>query len=217
MEDVSKNEGRTVLFVSHNIQAIKKLCSKGVYLSKGIVAFNGTMKDTVEQYLKKEVDAGSDGRIDVSLSTYYTGQAKFVKSNIENNGKVVSLGQKIIITCEIECQENIEDVFLDVRVNSIDIAEITHSSHLYENDSKALVNLKKGANKIKIEIDNLFQPGNYDLTFGIHELRGKTLDYVENINPFEVLNISEENSDFIFPSGWEIGKVRINSTWEFYE
>jgi len=50
MENIG-NEGRTVLFVSHNITAIKTLCSTGIYLCKGQVAFNGPVEDAVDQYL----------------------------------------------------------------------------------------------------------------------------------------------------------------------
>ncbi len=50
MEDVGK-EGRTVLFVSHNIAAINRLCSKCVYLEHGVVANIGTTSVVVESYL----------------------------------------------------------------------------------------------------------------------------------------------------------------------
>ncbi len=51
MEDVSKNEGRTVLFVSHNIASIKSLCNKGFLLESGVKKFAGTMNETIHQYL----------------------------------------------------------------------------------------------------------------------------------------------------------------------
>jgi lipopolysaccharide transport system ATP-binding protein len=50
MEEVSKNEGRTVLFVSHNLTAIRNLCNKGIFLAEGQVAFYGTINQTIEQY-----------------------------------------------------------------------------------------------------------------------------------------------------------------------
>lgn len=56
MEDVSKNMGRTVLFVSHNITAIQSLCNKGILLQKGNLIYNGEMNDVVDSYLEKHVD-----------------------------------------------------------------------------------------------------------------------------------------------------------------
>ncbi len=52
MEDVSKNEGRTVLFVSHNMGYIKKLCNKGVLLKKGQVHMVGDINHSVAEYLR---------------------------------------------------------------------------------------------------------------------------------------------------------------------
>lgn len=56
MQDVSRGEGRTVLFVSHNMASIKKLCDRGVLLENGQVSFNGGIDDTIAQYLKKNTD-----------------------------------------------------------------------------------------------------------------------------------------------------------------
>jgi lipopolysaccharide transport system ATP-binding protein len=50
MQDVSKNEGRTVLFVSHNIAAINKLCTVGILMGKGQLLFQGPIKDTLNEY-----------------------------------------------------------------------------------------------------------------------------------------------------------------------
>ena len=51
MKDVSQGEGRTVLFVSHNMGSIRQLCTSGVLLDKGNVVFRGTADDTVDYYL----------------------------------------------------------------------------------------------------------------------------------------------------------------------
>lgn len=54
MQDVSKGEGRTVLFVSHNMAAIRSLCTHGVMLKNGMVDFIGSIPDTLNHYLKNE-------------------------------------------------------------------------------------------------------------------------------------------------------------------
>ena len=53
MQDVSKGEGRTVLFVSHNMAAVKSLCQKGLVLQNGMVAFSGSIDDSLKVYLKE--------------------------------------------------------------------------------------------------------------------------------------------------------------------
>ena len=56
MKDVSKGEGRTVLFVSHNMAAVKSLCRKGVILQNGQLLDIGDVDSIVTRYLKGEGD-----------------------------------------------------------------------------------------------------------------------------------------------------------------
>src|SRR6201999_1868145 len=56
MSEVSKGEGRTVLFVSHNMAAISQLCNKGILLHKGKVRTDGKMDDVLESYTFLEKD-----------------------------------------------------------------------------------------------------------------------------------------------------------------
>ncbi|WP_067148948.1 ABC transporter ATP-binding protein [Pseudotamlana agarivorans] len=54
MQDISKGEGRTVLFVSHNMAAVKNLCSRALLLENGIITFNGNVDNCIDQYLSAE-------------------------------------------------------------------------------------------------------------------------------------------------------------------
>ena len=51
MKDVSQGQGRTVLFVSHNMASVKALCKTGVLLENGMMKYTGTIKDTVDYYI----------------------------------------------------------------------------------------------------------------------------------------------------------------------
>jgi lipopolysaccharide transport system ATP-binding protein len=50
MQDLSTGEGRTVLFVSHNMTAVRNLCNYGAMIEKGKVIFNGDINDCIEKY-----------------------------------------------------------------------------------------------------------------------------------------------------------------------
>ncbi|MBQ9232307.1 MAG: ABC transporter ATP-binding protein [Prevotella sp.] len=62
MQDVSKGEGRTVLFVSHNMAAVRSLCTRGIMLKNGMVDFIGDIPDTLDHYLKNS-DMKQESRI----------------------------------------------------------------------------------------------------------------------------------------------------------
>lgn len=74
MQDVSKGQGRTVLFVSHNMAAVRSLCSRGIMLKNGTVDYIGTIPDTLDHYLKND-----DGKQDELIIN----NIKWKKNNIE--------------------------------------------------------------------------------------------------------------------------------------
>ena len=58
MQDVSRGGGRTVLFVSHNMASVRLLCSRGVVLENGQVAFDGGVNDAISYYIKDDKNRG---------------------------------------------------------------------------------------------------------------------------------------------------------------
>jgi lipopolysaccharide transport system ATP-binding protein len=61
MKDVSVNEGRTVLFVSHNMAAVKSLCTKSLYIENGNIIFHGTTEEGVSNYLSTARNQNNEG------------------------------------------------------------------------------------------------------------------------------------------------------------
>ncbi|MBL0049376.1 MAG: ABC transporter ATP-binding protein [Bacteroidetes bacterium] len=58
MEDVSRNEGRTLLFVSHNLASVAHLCSKGILLNAGEIAFTGLSQAAIDTYSRLSQNSG---------------------------------------------------------------------------------------------------------------------------------------------------------------
>ena len=82
MQDVAHGEGRTVLFVSHNMAAVRSLCTRGVVLKNGLVDFMGTVPDSLAHYLKNEDEI----RKDLILSNVKWTKHSLKVTNIEING-----------------------------------------------------------------------------------------------------------------------------------
>ena len=57
MKEISHGEGRTVLFVSHNMTSVRSLCKSGIVLENGSVSFSGTADEAVARYLSINQDA----------------------------------------------------------------------------------------------------------------------------------------------------------------
>ena len=80
MQDANNQEGRTILFVSHNMESIKKLCSKCILLSGGKIIFKGETDEVINRYL------GSTSE----LINKYSGQFNWEK-NVAPGNEVVKL------------------------------------------------------------------------------------------------------------------------------
>lgn len=90
MQDISRGEGRTVLFVSHNMAAVKSLCTRGVVLEHGKVVFEGGIDESVDFYLSRE-DIFKDEHL---MDNGYFDLTKHTNKKDKNSG---------IISTEIFC------------------------------------------------------------------------------------------------------------------
>jgi lipopolysaccharide transport system ATP-binding protein len=113
MGDVAQNEGRTVLYVSHNMATIRKLCTRCVVLNKGKLIYDGDVETAIEYYLgavKEELPAYHDFR-QVKRAGIEKGNKIFLNS-MEMTGReraVFTTEEIMEFTVEWEARENIEN------------------------------------------------------------------------------------------------------------
>ena len=83
MQDISKGEGRTVLFVSHNMPSIRNLCKSGILLSSGRISSFGKIDAVIDYYLNSNyLSTGDCGSILISEKnriTQYSRELEFIK------------------------------------------------------------------------------------------------------------------------------------------
>jgi lipopolysaccharide transport system ATP-binding protein len=109
MQDVSQGEGRTILFVSHNMATMQKLCKHGLLLENGTVSFSGTMNDTIENYISfSGIKYGV-----VEFPPRYDLKAYIVKVEIEDNVGTITnelpVGRKWTIKVYYKINESIKN------------------------------------------------------------------------------------------------------------
>ncbi|MCL4112435.1 UNVERIFIED_CONTAM: hypothetical protein GTU68_046961 [Idotea baltica] len=80
MQDISKGEGRTVLFVSHNMDSVRKLCTRGILLEHGKVSFEGEINKVVDHYLNNEKSEDSKN---LEIVKERSGNGKLIATKIE--------------------------------------------------------------------------------------------------------------------------------------
>lgn len=108
MQDVSSGEGRTVLFVSHNMASIKELCSTSVLLRNGFVETIGETNSVVRQYLENPISILSENDLLNDLkSRRGNGEVRF--TNITINGGEIYQDPECVVTIELTAKA-IKDV-----------------------------------------------------------------------------------------------------------
>lgn len=81
MEEVAGREGRTVLFVSHDMAAVKKLCTRAILLEAGKITVEGTPTEVVDYYLKNA--SGVELNTNSLSSSGRKGSGKFIITNLQ--------------------------------------------------------------------------------------------------------------------------------------
>lgn len=89
MKNVNEKDGRTVLFVSHNMAAVKQLCGKGIVLQNGILVFEGTQNEAVNFYQNSHQTGSSYAYGGLSGLTFGNEFFKLLKLNITTDKDVM--------------------------------------------------------------------------------------------------------------------------------
>lgn len=93
MRDISKGEGRTVLFVSHNMAAVKNLCTRGIVLEYGKVTFTGDIDEAIDKYLINE----KSDEILINPNTYYGENCMILNTRIVNQTSLITNGMDLML------------------------------------------------------------------------------------------------------------------------
>jgi lipopolysaccharide transport system ATP-binding protein len=153
MQDVSKGEGRTVLFVSHNMQAVQQLCKTGIVLRNGRYEFQGTASDAVSLYLKDESIKAESNPIFFPLNEDKPFQVLSARL-VDNPGNLCNqfeCDDNVII--ELECKSNqaLPNLYGVITITKDDGAKIIETDSQDYHINK-LNNLAKGVYTFKLQV-----------------------------------------------------------------
>ncbi len=204
MKDVA-SEGRTVLFVSHNIVSIKSLCDRVIVLDKGEVVFRGGVDEAVSYYLnsaKESIaiplcdreDRQGNGKIKIT-DCYFIDDA-----GMKSKELISGLSGKLILEYEKSGQLNPQDLF--VGVNFFDENDIVQT--VIANDELG-VKFDEIDNKgfFTIEFEKLaFRAGRYHYSLFISEKLNNSAEHVK-------LDVIQNAGEFLVAQGdfWGVGNV----------
>jgi len=217
MQDISNTDGRTVLFVSHNMSAVKSLCTRGVVLESGNVVFEGDVDSSVTHYAQlcveqlkvSNVHVSKGGRLNVVDIEVFKGKEKI------NSNETVFLGEKIVVKLKLKIMDILDDLSI-----SLDILNDKYEliSHLINEDSGLYIKRVVNNDYLEIIISTdklLMTPGIYSVNLWIGLGHLETLYEVKNFFNFiiEQSNYTKrtkalpKHSKFYLDSRWLLKKI----------
>lgn len=120
MEDISKGEGRTVLFVSHNMASMQNLCGNGLLLENGLITFSGQIDDVVDYYIREQIKNNKDKGFtlvnDSNRRFNTTKQLEFVSIKRETNYQIAA-DEPLELSIAIKNNDNIKEARLIGMIN----------------------------------------------------------------------------------------------------
>jgi homopolymeric O-antigen transport system ATP-binding protein len=215
MQEAS-HQGRTIVFVSHDMLNVQRLCTRAYAIDKGRIVATGTPAEVVTEYLRRAGPEQSDGVAVISDDTARegTGEAMLRRATMtDNEGTRISsvrLGQSFRLSLVFEAMRDLDDYVVEVGISIPDGQRVATMQNV--DQPRPPLSLTAGLNEIELEVAVALLPGEYTLEIGIHDARGVTSDYVPGAFRFTALNVPVEGQES-WRWGTVRGYVRPDSSW----
>ena len=191
MQDISKGEGRTVLFVSHNMAAVKSLCTRGIVLENGKIKFNGDIDEALDVYSNN--GNSTDHTVVFDSDTKRTGSRniEFIAVEIRDQNQKLnhefSIGDDLIIKFKLQNNTNEAKSEVGIQIRSSDEMPIFH---IMGRDSNfELTHVEKQEEYVVSIKDIRLFPGMYTISFTSNTTTGHQIfDCIENALSFQIID-----------------------------
>jgi lipopolysaccharide transport system ATP-binding protein len=207
MQDISHGDGRTVLFVSHNMDAMLNLCHKGIFLENGQIKHVSNIQDPVNYYLGLERIEGSY-HCKESSKPIYISDVEFIGTK-ENRSGLFSFDKSIRLKITIKRREifNIDkNCILGVALlsqNGTKLFTVEKILHEYIDGMQHVFNVTFP--------NKLISPGKYKFLIAIHIPNIQVLDTVQDICN---CTIFDSGTEYLKYNGVNNGYFIVEAKWE---
>ncbi len=213
MHDVAR-EGRTVLFVSHSMQAIRSLCSRGVWLDQGKIRLNESIDHCVNDYLLSASEEMPSEVISGNLRRHpdipEQQKLRITRARLlsASSSAILFLADPIELEFDVEVTERVSQAVLGLSVHTVDGMRLFECRSV---DSFGLSEeIHPGSYKFTCRVENNpLNEGLYSLHAGARSNEG-ALEYLPEMMVFRIA--STEKIDSVYLESHE-GPIRVRSSW----
>ena len=207
---MAQGDGRTVLFVSHNMGAVRQLCDRAVYLRNGELVSIGPSVEVVTEYLNS---AGETQELNLLSRPRFQGLAPAIAGftcRPAEAGRHVASGTPVIFEIELNVTEPIQSAAVTIMFNSDQGYRVLGISSRCEGE---LMTIQPGRQTVVCRVDSLpLASGRYNIDLEIFSA-GRVADYIQHATAVDV-----EFGDY-FGNGQTLlpfeGPIFTRSKWKF--
>jgi len=200
MNDVA-GEGRTVLFVSHNMGAVLRLCKTGIVLASGKNVFDGTADDAVAYYMSFLEKVSSNTFNDIE-SPFYISSVRLL-NHTGSEASRFPLGSKIIIEISTELKENLPPTHINISIyynGTLLFRSLDTDDSIF-----TLLDRPLGHQKYIFEINTaVLKPGSYQVSM---DTSMKPYIIIHNLDKIITFDLYDPEGDF--DKSWSEGRQGI--------
>jgi lipopolysaccharide transport system ATP-binding protein len=207
MDSISKGNGRTILFVSHNMNSIQKLCSKGILLEDGGVKAIDDVNAIVNLYSNiSQFDPEFDELENLDNINYKCKNGVQIRA-ISLDKNILNQEQALSFKIDLKSEEMINGLKVNLSIiNSNDTCVFSFTSHYL---TESVINLNDKNKCIKILFPNhRLAPGSYKIRIWLKDNYGKFYDFESQSYFFRVLN-----DFFVIPPTTSMGSLYVPSVF----
>ena len=205
MKDVSEREGRTVLFVSHNMAAVANLCTNGVAMNNGQLVYAGNINDSIQYYMRNSLMNGHKYRSEKNSSSNHIFQVEIMRDH-KKDGESFYFAESIGINISIK-------IFDKVQGLRVGIAVLDKWHQKIFTDTHQIISIETVNDLLKIQVfipSNILLSGIYHLDAALFVPLMNSYDYISDACTFQIEDIK---SDLAIFNGAEVGNVLVKCIW----
>ncbi len=185
MESVSRTQGRTILFVSHNLSSVRQLCTKALHLERGQLLLTGTPTEVIAHYAQRNQELSAQ-----------TAEYRHIQGDGRARIKRIHLStetHQTQATCAIfETLQVAIDYELAADLRAIEFFLLIYSDEgdciasIFQRDSGQFTQPTARTGTARLRFTNPFTPGRFRVSAGIFDANRTFLDWVEFAEEFQV-------------------------------
>ena len=207
MQDISKGQGRTVLFVSHNMAAVKSLCTRVIVLENGTTAFEGNTNEAVDFYLKSDVHEKSA----IYKNESPKDKADVLEVKVLNKNNEIASVHAFDDQIKLQIKFNVSISYIKKAVLGFRI--IDQRERVIFSSEKALKDITStdGVKNVTVNMPKAtLVPNEYRVVIGYHVPNQEIISLIENAVTFK---IEETGSEMHKYQGNDYGCVVLECKW----